>query len=280
MQRRWLPIALEPALLLAPACLALLVCFVLPIGQILSLSLDVGAGRLGLANFAKFFADPYYPLVAERTVRLSILITLACAFLGVPYAFVLHKARGRARALLIACMLTPLMTSVVVRTFGWLVILGRGGLLARMLALLGLSSSDFSLIHTETGIVIAMVQVLLPFMALTVLASMEKIETSLEEASRVMGADGLRTFWHVILPLARPGIVSGSLLVFALSISSFVTPGLIGGVRLPVLASSIYQQVTGTLDWPFAAAQASLLLTLALAIIIPYARLMRGARAR
>jgi putative spermidine/putrescine transport system permease protein len=280
LSRRTPTIAFEPALLLAPASIALLVFFVLPTCQILALSFATGGGHFGFANFAKFFADPYYPLVAERTVRLSVLITFVSALLGVPYAYILHKAGGRGRALLIACILLPLMTSVVVRTFGWLVILGRGGLLARLLQPIGLAGRDFSLIHTETGIVIAMVQVLLPFMALTVLASMEKVEASLEEASRVMGADALRTFWHVVLPLARPGIVSGSLLVFALSISSFVTPGLVGGVRLPVLAGSIYQQVTGTLDWPFAAAQATLLLALALIIVIPYARLMRRAGAR
>ena len=228
-----------------------------------------------LANFRKLFVDSYYPLVAERTIRLSLLITLLTAVLGVPLAYVMHQAGGRVRAALIVLIVLPLMTSVVIRTFGWLVILGRGGLLARALEPLGLVPRNFSLMHTEAGVVLALGQVLLPFMTLTVLASMARIDRRLEEASRTMGAGIFRTLWHVVLPLAKPGIVSGSLLVFALAVSSFVTPMLVGGVRLPVLAGAIYQQVTGTLDWGFAAAQATLLLLLALLVILPYARLAR-----
>jgi putative spermidine/putrescine transport system permease protein len=154
--------------------------------------------------------------------------------------------------------------------------LGRNGLLARLLEPIGLAAPGFSLMHTETGIVVAMVQVLLPFMVLTVLAAMGRIDRSLEEAARTAGASFYATLWHVVLPLARPGIVSGALLVLALSMSSFVTPTLVGGVRLPVLAGAIYQQVNGTHDWNFAAAQAALLLLLALAVIVPYARFARA----
>lgn len=265
----------EPILLLLPALATLLLVFVLPVAQVLALGLVERGGGMGLANYARLFVDTYYPLVAWRTIRLSLLITLVTAVLGVPLAYVMHQAGGRVRAALIVLVVLPLMTSVVIRTFGWLVILGRGGLLARTLEPFGLVPRNFSLMHTETGVVLALGQVLLPFMTLTVLAAMARIDRRLEEASRTMGAGMFRTLWHVVLPLAKPGIVSGSLLVFALAVSSFVTPMLVGGVRLPVLAGAIYQQVTGTLDWGFAAAQATLLLLLALLVILPYARLAR-----
>ena len=266
----------EAFLLLLPGIAVLGFVFALPVMQVLLLAFDEGQDRLGIANFTKLFADSYYPFVAERTLRLALLITFVTALLGVPLAYVMHRAQGWIRSALIVLIVLPLMTSVVIRTFGWLVILGRGGLLARTLEILGLAPRNFSLMHTETGIVLALAQVLLPFMTLTVLAAMSRIERNLEEAARTMGAGIFATLWHVVLPLARPGIVSGALLVFALAVSSFVTPMLVGGVRLPVLAGAIYQQMTATLDWPFAAAQATLLLILALLVILPYARLARA----
>ena len=266
----------EPILLLAPGVLALALAFLLPIGEVLWLAVHDRAGAWSLESFGRFFVDAYYPFVAERTVRLSLIITLVTAIIGVPLAYLMHRATSRVRMILIVLIVLPLMTSVVVRTFGWLVILGRNGLLARMLEPLGLAAPGFSLMHTETGIVVAMVQVLLPFLVLTVLAAIGRIERSLEEAARTCGASFYATLRHVVLPLARPGIVSGSLLVLALSLSSFVTPTLVGGVRLPVLAGAIYQQVTGTLDWNFAAAQATLLRGRALAVIVPSARLARA----
>jgi putative spermidine/putrescine transport system permease protein len=266
----------EPLLLLAPAVLALAAAFAFPVGQVLWLAVHDQAGQLTVDNFRRFFVDAYYPLVAERTIRLSLIITFMTALIGVPLAYVMHRSSRGLRMVLIVVIVLPLMTSVVVRTFGWLVILGRNGLLARLLEPFGLVSPGFALMHTETGIVVAMVQVLLPFMVLTVLAAMGRIDRMLEEAARTAGAGFYATLWHVVLPLARPGIVSGALLVLALSMSSFVTPTLVGGVRLPVLAGAIYQQVGGTLDWNFAAAQAALLLLLALVLIIPYARFARG----
>lgn len=266
----------ETALLLIPGVLVLALGFALPVARVLALAFETKEGA-GLDNFAKFFVDSFYPLVAWRTIRLSLLVTLLCAAIGAPLALVMARAPRWLRMTLLVVIVLPLMTSVVVRTFGWLVILGRGGLLAQILAPLGLAERNFSLMHTETGIVLAMAQVLLPFVTLTTLSTLEKIDPRLEEAARVMGANFWATLRHVTAPLAAPGLVAGSLLVFALCASSFITPHLIGGVRLPVLGATIYQQVTGTLDWGFAAAQATLLLALALAIALPYAALARRA---
>jgi putative spermidine/putrescine transport system permease protein len=263
----------EPALLITPGLLFLVLAFFLPALHMLAQSLFSGDGdslALTGVHYAKFFADNFYLGVALRTFRLALMICLFCLVLGFPLALIISRAPGWLKTALIMLIILPLMTSVVIRTFGWLVILGPGGLLSWVLQSAGLIDRQISVMHTESGIVIAMVQVLLPFFVLTVLGNLNQIATELDEAARVMGAGFLRTIFHVTLPLSVPGIVSGTLLVFALSISSFITPSLVGGVRLPVMAGSIYQQVIGSFDWGFAAALSVLLLLATLAVIVPY----------
>lgn len=273
----------EPALLLMPGLLLLVFAFFWPVGILLVTSLQApaeGAGAGGptvwtLGQYAKFFVDDYYLGVAERTFRLSAIITFFTFLLGFPLAYIMARASPKVRLWLIVLTIVPLMTSVVVRTFGWLVILGRGGLLSKVLEWPGLIDQPIGLMHTETGIVIAMVQVLLPFMSLTIMGVIARIDTRIEEAARTMGASYFGVLRTVVLPLSIPGIVSGCLLTFALSISSFITPTLVGGVRLPVLAGGIFSQITGSLDWNFAAAMSVLLLLATLAVIVPYGLLLR-----
>jgi putative spermidine/putrescine transport system permease protein len=268
--------AREPLILLAPGLALLALAFVWPVvamtGGAFVVATPEGT-RLGLDHLARLAADAFYVQVAWRSLRLGLVITLACVVVGFPLAVLIQRAPGWLRGLLLVVLILPLMTSVVIRTFGWLVVLGRGGPVSLALQALGVPAREATLMHTETGIVLAMVQVLLPFMVLAVLGVLARQDPRLEEAARCMGAGLLGTIARVSLPLAAPGIVAGSLLVFALAISSFITPGLVGGVRLPVLAGTIYQQVTGTLDWPFAAAQALALLAGALLVIVPYTAL-------
>lgn len=269
----------EGAFLVTPGMALLFGAFLFPVGQMLVLAFVPAEPGLSIwSNFERFFVDGYYLSVAGRTLRLSLTITLATALLGFPLAYVMTRARPRLRFWLLVLTVMPLMTSVVIRTFGWIILLGRGGVVADIASSLGFAGRSFALLHTETGIVLAMVQVLLPFMTITILGVMNGIPQALEEAARTMGAGFWRSLRFVVLPLSLPGIVSGSLLVFALSISSFITPNLVGGVRLPVLAGAIYQQATSTLDWNFAAAQSALLLAAVLALIMPYLALTRGRR--
>ncbi len=269
----------EPLLLLGPGVAVLALAFFLPVFQMLVLSVQVtgadGQISFGWDHFAKFFVDDYYLGVSIRTFRLAGLITLICFLIGFPLAYVMSRVGPRLRMLLILLVVLPLMTSVVIRTFGWLVILGNGGLLSDLLEVIGVTDRATRLMHTESGIVISMVQVLVPFMTLTILGVLQRIGSDLEQAARTMGAGFWRAIIGIILPLSLPGIVSGCLIVFALSISSFITPTLVGGVRLPVLAGSIYSSVTGSFDWNFAAAQSVLLLLATLVVIVPYAMLMR-----
>jgi putative spermidine/putrescine transport system permease protein len=262
----------ENTLLVLPGLLLLALAFILPVLQMLVLSVSSPSGAT-LEHFAAFLSDPYYLGVLWRTVRLSLLITLICAAIGFPLAYIMARAGPRLRLWLIVMIVLPLMTSVVVRTFGWMVLLNRSGLVPELLRSLGLAGRSFALMQTETAIVIGMVQVLLPFMTLSILGVVTRIDPRLEEAARTMGCTFLQTLRAVVLPLALPGIVAGSLLAFTLSASSFVTPGLLGGARIQVLAASIYNAVTQTLDWPFAAAQAVILFVGIVLVLIPYIKL-------
>lgn len=254
-----------------PGLFLLAAAFFLPIGQMLVLSVS-GPDGPTLAHFARFLGDPYYLGVLWRTVRLSLLITLLCAAIGFPMAYIMARVGPRARLWLVVMVILPLMTSVVIRTFGWMVLLSRSGLIPDLLRSLDLVGRNFGLMHTETAIVVGMVQVLLPFMTLSILGVMTRIDPRLEEAARTMGCSFPRALVQVVLPLALPGIVAGSLLVFTLSASSFITPNLLGGTRLQVLATSIFQSVTQTLDWPFAAAQAVILFVGVILVLIPYVK--------
>jgi putative spermidine/putrescine transport system permease protein len=265
--------------LLSPSIALLCGAFLFPLGQVLVLSfVPPQEGMSVWANFQRFFADDYYLSVAYRTLRLSAIIALVCVLVGFPLAYAISKASRRLRLFLLIVTVLPLMTSVVIRTFGWMIVFGRGGVLSDMLRAIGVPGSSSVLLHTETGLVIAMVQVMLPFMVLTTLGVINSIHPHLEEASRTMGAGFYRTLSSVMLPLSMPGITSGAILVFTLSISSFVTPSLVGGVRLPVIAGAIYQEATRNLDWGFAAAQSTLLLTGAMVLLLPYFFITGGRR--
>jgi ABC-type spermidine/putrescine transport system, permease component I len=264
---------LEDLSLAGPGILLLALAFILPIVEMLRLSFVGTDGSVTVEHFVRFLSDPYYLGVVWRTIYLSILITAICAAVGFPLAYVMARVSPQLRLWLIVLVILPLMTSVVVRTFGWMVLLGRGGLIPVVLWKLGLAGRNFTLMHTEAAIVIGMVQVLLPFTTLSILGVIMKIDRRLEEAARTMGASFLATMCNVVLPLAMPGILAGSLLAFTLSVSSFITPSLLGGVRLPVVAGSIYESATKTLEWNFAAAQSVILLVGVLIVLMPYIRL-------
>lgn len=259
----------------APGLLLLVFGFVVPVTGILLLGVRDADGHFTLEHLARFLTDPFYFGIGWRTAKLSLLITAICIVAGVPLAYIMARGSPRLRLWLIICITLPLMTSVVVRTFGWMVVLGRGGLVPDVLNMLGLVNRRFTLMHTETAIVVGMVQVLFPFMVLSILGVIMRIDSRLEEAARVMGCSFMQSLRLVILPLAIPGIIAGSLLVFTLSASYFITPNLLGGSRLPVLASSIYEAATKTLEWQFASAQSIILLVGVLLLLIPYARLSR-----
>lgn len=272
--------AVPPAVgLLAPGLLVLGLLFVLPIATVATWSLFAG-GRIDPAAFdpgawERLVADDYHLTVGWRTLRLGVAITIATLLLGYPLALLADQAGPRLRTLLILALVLPLMTSVVVRSFGWLVIMGRGGWLSRTLRDLDLAPRGFQLAYTELGVGVALTQVLLPYMVLTLLGVLARTDRRLVEAARAMGAGWFGAMRHVVWPLSLPGVVAGCVLVFALSISSFVTPLLVGGLRLPVLAGSIYQNAIAYADWPLAAAQSVVLFSGVALVLLPWALVAR-----
>jgi len=233
-----------------------------------------------LAHYRAFLTDDYHLAILWRTLRLGLEVTLWSLLLGFPLAYGLSRLRGFARALLYFVVLLPLLTSAVVRTFGWMIILSNNGFINRTLMDLGITEDPIRFMYGMTGIVVALTQVLLPFMVLALDAALLNIDPRIDEAARNLGAGRLRIFWQVTLPLTVPGILSGSVLVFTLAVSAFVTPSLIGGPRVPVMATLIYQQGMSLLNWPFGGAIAFIMLAAVVAmfgIAMRLARQERGA---
>lgn len=263
----------EPWLLLLPAIVLLAMGFVTPVAGMLLMSVQSSAGGFGLENFTRLFTSEYHLEAAWRSLRLALIQTIVTLALAFPLSYIMARAGSRLRSFLLMVIILPLMTSVVVRTFGWVVLMGPAGLLMKVPGLDMLVEGTQGFLGTEAGIVIAMVQVLLPFAVLSILGVLGGIGPQLEEASRTLGAGFWRTLAHVVVPLSIPGVVAGASLVFVLSVSSFITPRFIGGAQIPVFAQTIYVDATTNLNWPFAAAQAVLLFAGVMLVLMATARL-------
>jgi putative spermidine/putrescine transport system permease protein len=209
--------------------------------------------QLSLAQYQKFLGDSFNWSVLGETLVLGLQVTIVCVVLAFPLGLYYLEASERVRSLLIFVIIVPLLTSAVVRTFAWIVILGREGILNNTLLALGLASEPLKLLYTSGGVVIALAQIQLPLMALPVINSLLRIDPSLMQASRGLGAGRWRTFWQVLLPLTAPGLIAGALLVFAASVTAFITQSLVGGGRLVFMPVFIYQQAVVLQNWPFAA---------------------------
>lgn len=270
------------AALVLPLVLYLLVFLVIPFLHIIVLSFythsptRIWTPELTTANYVDL-ADASFLTVLVRTLRLGLISTLICVLFGYPLAYFLARAERRVALIGLFFLVMPLMVSAVIRTFGWLVILGRNGLVNGAITAFGLER--LPLLYNETAVVIGLANVFVPFMVLPLMASIERINPSLEEAARNLGASWLATFRRVILPLSRPGLISGCLLVYSAAISAFVVPMLMGGARVRVIGRQIYDQLLISYQWPNASAIATLLViaTTSLAFVV-LALLRRGAR--
>ena len=250
-----------PYLLAAPNVLWLLLFMAGALGVLFVMSFrGYEAGGRGilatweLTHYKAFLTDRFHLDILVRSLLMSTYVTVACLILGFPLAYALSRLRGWKRALLYFMVLLPLLTSAVVRTFGWMILLSNNGFINKTLIKWGLIEVPIPMMYRLTGVVIALTQVLLPFMVLALDAALLNIDRQLYDAARNLGAGAVRIFLQVTLPLSLPGIVSGSVLVFTLAISAFVTPALVGGPRVPVMATLIYQEGIALLNWPFGAA--------------------------
>ncbi len=240
------------AALLAPFFALLLVVFLYPLLSLLSTSFL--EPRPGWGNYARVFDNPVYLRVMLRTGWISLLTTLLALVLGFPIAYMMTKVKGATAALLTACVLLPLWSSVLVRTAAWIVLLRRDGIVNNALQWLGITGRPLTLLYTEGAVVLAMAHVLLPFLILPIYSALKNIPDDYMRAAAMLGANRRRAFFEVLLPLSRAGVWSGCLMVFLSALGFFVTPALIGSPQELMIATLVSQQVREMLDWPFAAA--------------------------
>ena len=259
------------ALLLAPAILFLVLGFVAPLTFGLGASLQAGLGL-----YIRIFGDAYYVEVIATTLSLSAVVTLLTLVIGYPYALILSRARGWAKAALLLLLVAPLLVNVVVRSFGWMVVFGRSGLINAVFIGLGLPALD--MLNSWTAITVALVHVLMPFMVLSIAATLENLDPALEEAAATLGARPIRGILYVIVPLTLHGVMTGAILVFALCMGSFVTVMMMGNNSTMVLPLLIYQQLSVAGDQAFATALGMVLLATVLAVFWVQGRLVRGLR--
>lgn len=259
------------ALLLLPFLVLVVVAFVAPLGVLLNESLFVPQPTL--RHYAKIFDDPVYLRVLWRTVRISAIVTVATLLLAYPLALAMARAKGLVLVLLVACVLLPLWTSVLVRTYAWTILLQRNGIVNQLLLQTGWIDAPLRLLYTEGAVALAMTHVLLPFMVLPIWSSLRSIPDDYSRAAWVLGASRWRTFIEIVWPLSRPGVASGAVMVFLLAMGFFVTPALIGGPQQMMIATLVSQQVRELLNWPFAGALVGCLLVATLGLLLAFNRL-------
>ena len=261
-------------LLAVPALLLIGLLFAWPVLRLLSLSVEGGT----LEHFEKAALDGLYVTVLLDSLRIAWLVTVICLLLAYPVALWLSRASRIGAALGLFALLLPFWTSVLVRTYAWLVLLGRNGVVNRSLRDWGWIDAPLALLHNQSGVLIGMVHVLLPYMVLPIYAALLRVDPDLPRAAEGLGAPAWRAFLRVTLPLSLAGVSAGCALVFVLSLGFFITPALLGGGRVIMIAMLIEQQVRELLDWSFAAALSTVLLATTLAVYALIGRLTWGGR--
>lgn len=266
-------------ILLAGPLLFFAAFFLAPLASVLGASFVDGRGHLGWVHYARVLLDQYHWEVVAATFRIAGLATLLCLLIGYPLAWYLVRIVrwGAWRRLCVLLVVIPLFTSNIVRSFGWMVLLGRQGLVNSTLVELGLIERPIRLLGTETGILVGMVYILLPFVVLSVGHALEALDPTLEHASQDLGATPAQTFLHVVLPLTLPGVMAGAVMVFTLAVSAYVTPALLSGGRVTVLSMLIFQQYSAVFDFHYGGALSVVLLALTLALLVLASRMQPGA---
>jgi putative spermidine/putrescine transport system permease protein len=256
MMLRRLPVTVYPLWLASPLALGMLLFFLAPLAVlgVTSFYADAAMTQWGsLANWAKMF-DAFGLLVLADTLWLGVEVTLLSLVLGYALAWLFVRLPARLQPFVIFIVMLPLLTSVVVRTFAWVVILGRQGIVNGALLQFGWVEAPLKLLYTRTGLVVALANVQLPLMVLPLINALQKVDVNLADASASLGASEWQTFRRVTLPLTLPGIVAGCLLTFAAAITAFISQSLIGGGQMLFMPMYLYQQASALSNYPFAAA--------------------------
>ncbi|KPZ00414.1 Binding-protein dependent transport system inner membrane protein [Pseudomonas tremae] len=265
----------------APALALYIGLLVLPLGLTLLLSFNVFDYQVGvksdsytLDNYVAVVTDSYFYEIFLRTFWISALVTLLCVLIGVPEAYILSRMGTPWRSIFLILILTPLLISVVVRAFGWSLLLGADGLINQAIQFMG--GRPVKLLYTPFAVIIALGHVMLPFMIIPVWTSLQKLDPTAEQAALSLGASQAKVMRLIVLPQVMPGVLSGSLIVFGLAASSFAIPGLLGGRRLKMVATVIYDQYLSELNWPMGATLAVALLLVNLLVMLSWNRMIEG----
>jgi putative spermidine/putrescine transport system permease protein len=260
-----------------PVLLFLAVFFLLPLAANLLRSVSgpetVGGGPL--FYYQKLLTDAYYTGILFETFKVAVITTLACLVIGYPVSYFMVRFAGRWNTLIVFCLVAPLLTSIIMRTFGWNVLFARRGLFNVWLTQAGIIAKPLDLLNQPLMVYIGLVHVLVPFMVLSITAVLQGVDHRLEESARVLGAGRINTFFRITLPLSLDGITTGCILVFVLTNGSFLTMLLLGGGKVTTLSLLIYQQFNLTQDIGFAAAMGNVLLVFALICLALQARFVR-----
>jgi putative spermidine/putrescine transport system permease protein len=269
-----------PWLLAGPALLLFVGIVLVPIAMTVLLSFhDWGQYKgiepvITLKNWREIVGDSYFFEIFLRTFRIALLVTVLSILIGTPEAYILNRMRAPWRGIFLVIVLGPLLISVVARTLGWALLFGSTGLINVALVRLGLVAAPVQFMFSEIGMVIALTHVLVPFVVISVWASLQRLDPQVENAALSLGASAFTVLRRIVLPQVMPGILSGAIVVFALAASAFATPAIIGGRRLKVASTLAYDEFLNTLNWPLGAAIAVLLLVAVAATIVGSNRLI------
>lgn len=264
----------EPVLQATLPVLFLAVLFIYPVARFLLMSVEAGS----LMHYEKALLDGLYLRVLIDTFRIALVVTLITLLLGFPLAYFLATAPQRWATIGFVFLLLPFWTSVLIRTYAWSVILGRNGVINRFLLGYGFIEQPLPLLNNETGVLIGMVHVLLPYMVFPLFAIMRRQDPTLVQAAQGLGASGPQAFWRVFVPLTVPGILAGTTLVFVLALGFFITPAVLGGGKVAMIAVLIETQIRELSNWQFAAALSTVLLAAALGTYASLSGVLRTRR--
>ena len=245
-----------------------LLCFFLVLPLLSSLIPTVCTeSSFSVQLYIDFFKDSYFMAVLGRTLSISLIVTIFCAVLGLPAAYVISGVSKKWRGILIALTLFPLLTNSVIRSFAWITILGKNGVINNLLMMFGVINEPLSLLYTDFSIIIGSVYLFLPTMIMTLVGVLENIDDDLLEAAATLGLSPLKGFFKIILPLSLPGMIVGSILVFTGTLTAYTTPQLLGGNKKMMLATLLYQRATTLGDWTSASVIALVMIVITFAVM-------------
>jgi putative spermidine/putrescine transport system permease protein len=256
-----------------PATIAVTVLLIIPVA--LTIATTFGESKGVFSTYAAFFNSGFRRAVLWRTLEVALITTALSLVIGFITAYVIAQMPGRLKSIMIIAAVFPLLTGVVVRSFAWLIILGKNGIINDTLMSIGIITEPLAMLYTEGSVIVAMVYLFVPLMILTLTGVLEGIPRDLIEASASLGAKPIPTFMQVILPLATPGLIVGAVLVFTGSFTSYATPQLLGGEKQMMMGTFLYQRAMVTFDWVGASTVAAIMVVITIAIVSIMSRIAR-----